>query len=142
MSHFEIAKIQNLRTLAIVPATVNVPLAAFTCELYNHLSTHVNVLRLSSTVVRNYFEYDVIRKKADYGLMHWLNVQEISYSLVLYQCDLTKSNWTRRCLRMADAILVVAMGEESKTDQTMVYNCKNEFSSIIDFVSGRKFALL
>ncbi|CAI2323569.1 unnamed protein product [Caenorhabditis sp. 36 PRJEB53466] len=119
MAHFETTKIQNLRTIAIVPASPQVPLTAFTCELYNHLSKHVKLLRLSSSVVAKYFEADVITKKADYGLMHWLNVQEISYSLVLYQCDYTKSSWTRRCLRMADAILVVAMGHLCKDKQTM-----------------------
>ncbi|KAF1765100.1 hypothetical protein GCK72_005052 [Caenorhabditis remanei] len=119
MSHVETTKIQNLRTIAIVPASKRVPLTAFTCELYNQLSKHVKLLRLSSSVIGNYFEQEVITKKADYGLMHWLNVQEIAYSLVLYQCDFNKTSWTRRCLRMADAILVVASGVESRDQQVL-----------------------
>ncbi|EGT52358.1 hypothetical protein CAEBREN_29346 [Caenorhabditis brenneri] len=112
-------KIQNLRTIAIVPASKRVPLTAFTCELYNQLSKHVKLLRLSSAVIGNYFEQEVITNKADYGLMHWLNVQEIAYSLVLYQCDFHKTSWTRRCLRMADAILVVAIGNEGRDQQVL-----------------------
>ncbi|CAA90264.3 Putative patatin-like phospholipase domain-containing protein M110.7 [Caenorhabditis elegans] len=119
MSHVETTRNQNLRTIAIVPASRRVPLTEFTCELYNQLSKHVKTLRLSSSVVENYFESEVITKKADYGLMHWLNVQEIAYSLVLYQCDFHKTNWTRRCLRMADAILMVALGTESKEEQVL-----------------------
>uniref|UniRef100_A0A8R1I0H6 Swiss cheese n=1 Tax=Caenorhabditis japonica TaxID=281687 RepID=A0A8R1I0H6_CAEJA len=119
LGHRDLKKIQNLRTIAIVPASANVPLTEFTCELYNQLSKHVKSLRLSSAVVRKYFEPDVLKKKADYSLMHWLNVQEISYSLVLYQCDFEKSSWTRRCLRMADSILVIALGNEKKQWQTM-----------------------
>ncbi|CAO4364381.1 unnamed protein product [Caenorhabditis nigoni] len=119
MSHVETTKIQNLRTIAIVPASKRVPLTAFTCELYNHLSKHVKSLRLSSTVIGNYFEPEVITKKADFGLMHWLNVQEIAYSLVLYQCDFNRTSWTRRCLRMADAILVVAIGNEGRDQQVL-----------------------
>lgn len=122
MSHVETTRNQNLRTIAIVPASRRVPLTEFTCELYNQLSKHVKTLRLSSSVVENYFESEVITKKADYGLMHWLNVQEIAYSLVLYQCDFHKTNWTRRCLRMADAILMVALGTESKEEQVLVHN--------------------
>uniref|UniRef100_A0A1I7UR09 Cyclic nucleotide-binding domain-containing protein n=1 Tax=Caenorhabditis tropicalis TaxID=1561998 RepID=A0A1I7UR09_9PELO len=117
LSHVDTNKIQNLRTIAIVPASKRVPLTAFTCELYNQLSKHVKLLRLSSTVIGNYFEQEVLTKKMDFGLMHWLNVQEIAYSLVLYECDFKRTSWTRRCLRMADAILVVANGNESRDQQ-------------------------
>jgi hypothetical protein len=42
---------QNLHTIAIFPATMDVPLVAFTCELYNALSAMTRVVRLSSKEV-------------------------------------------------------------------------------------------
>ena len=50
-------------------------------------------------------------RQADLQLMHWLNAQEDAYPLIIYECDYTATNWTRRCLCQADAILVVANGE-------------------------------
>lgn len=55
--------------------------------------------------------------------MRWLNAQEDNYSLVIYECDYTATNWTRRCLRQADAIFVVANGEVGPPEQQFVYIC-------------------
>lgn len=52
--------------------------------------------------------------------MHWLNAQEDTYPLIIYECDYTATNWTRRCLRQADAILVVANGEGKPPKQHFV----------------------
>lgn len=43
--------------------------------------------------------------------MHWLNVQEDCFPLVIYECDYEFTPWTRRCMRQADAILIVANGD-------------------------------
>ncbi|KAF7623543.1 hypothetical protein Mgra_00010166 [Meloidogyne graminicola] len=53
-----------------------------------------------------------MQRKADFRLMHWLNSQEDTYQLVIYECDYTATNWTRRCLSQADAIIVVACGDQ------------------------------
>ncbi|PAV56063.1 hypothetical protein WR25_01100 [Diploscapter pachys] len=107
MSH-----IKNLHTIAVVPASGDVPLVSFTCELYHALSANLRVLRLSSQKVATCLDSSVLEKQADFRLMHWLNVQEDTYPLVIYECDYTVTNWTRRCLRQADAILVVGMGRK------------------------------
>lgn len=59
-------------------------------------------------------------RQADFRLMRWLNAQEDNYSLVIYECDYTATNWTRRCLRQADAIFVVANGEVEPPEQQFV----------------------
>uniref|UniRef100_A0A8L8KIN4 Swiss cheese n=1 Tax=Heligmosomoides polygyrus TaxID=6339 RepID=A0A8L8KIN4_HELPZ len=115
MSH-----IKNLHTIAVVPASAEVPLVAFTCELYNALSANLKVLRLSSQKVASHLDSTVLEKQADFRLMHWLNVQEDTCPLVIYECDYTATNWTRRCLRQADAILVVAMGNKKPQSQTLM----------------------
>ncbi|KAK0417628.1 hypothetical protein QR680_013118 [Steinernema hermaphroditum] len=107
MSH-----IKNLHTIAVVPASEDVPLAPFTCELYHALNANLKVLRLSSKKVAEHLDASVLEKQADFRLMHWLNVQEDTYPLVIYECDYNATNWTRRCLRQADAILVVANGDK------------------------------
>jgi lysophospholipid hydrolase len=52
--------------------------------------------------------------------MHWLNSQEDTYHLVLYECDYTATNWTRRCLSQADAILIVANGNQKPPEKHFV----------------------
>ncbi|KAF1761098.1 hypothetical protein GCK72_009352 [Caenorhabditis remanei] len=115
MSH-----IKNLHTIAVVPASPDVPLVPFTCELYHALSSNLRVLRLSSQKVAACLDPSVLEKQTDFRLMHWLNVQEDTYPLVIYECDFTPTNWTRRCLRQADAILVVAIGGKHPEKQTLM----------------------
>ncbi|WKY03061.1 hypothetical protein Q1695_016393 [Nippostrongylus brasiliensis] len=112
--------IKNLHTIAVVPASTEVPLVPFSCELYHALSANLKVLRLSSQKVATHLDSTVLEKQADFRLMHWLNVQEDTYPLVIYECDYTATNWTRRCLRQADAILVVAMGNKKPQSQTLM----------------------
>uniref|UniRef100_A0A0N5AG90 Cyclic nucleotide-binding domain-containing protein n=1 Tax=Syphacia muris TaxID=451379 RepID=A0A0N5AG90_9BILA len=102
--------IKNLHTIAVVPASNDVPLAAFVCELYYALSSNLRVLRLSSQKVAERLGHEVLEKQVDFRLMHWLNLQEDIFPLVIYVCDYTATNWTGRCLRQADAILLVANG--------------------------------
>lgn len=52
--------------------------------------------------------------------MHWLNLQEDTYPLIIYECDTSATSWTRRCLRQADAILFVANGEQKPLQQSLV----------------------
>lgn len=66
----------------------------------------------------NYYFFSF--RQADFRLMHWLNVQEDTFPLVIYECDNMATNWTRRCLRQADAILLVANGQQKPMKQSFV----------------------
>ncbi|CAD5222713.1 unnamed protein product [Bursaphelenchus xylophilus] len=105
------SQLKNLHTVAVMPASLDVPLTAFTCELYHALSASTRVLRLSSKQIAQTLGESVLEKQADFRLMHWLNAQEDTYPLVIYECDYTATNWTRRCLRQADCILFVGLGQ-------------------------------
>lgn len=105
------SQLKNLHTIAIMPASLDVPLTAFTCELYHYLNPFLRVLRLSSKQISQTLGESVLEKQADFRLMHWLNAQEDTFPLVIYECDYTATNWTRRCLRQADCILVVGLGQ-------------------------------
>lgn len=49
----------------------------------------------------------------EYRLTTWLAQQEDQHKIALYQCDLTFSAWTQRCIRQADCILIVGLGENA-----------------------------
>jgi NTE family protein/lysophospholipid hydrolase len=40
----------------------------------------------------------------------WLSQQEAKYDLLIYEAEAEPSNWTRRCIRQADRVLIVAEG--------------------------------
>ncbi|KAL4003667.1 Cyclic nucleotide-binding domain family protein [Acanthocheilonema viteae] len=112
--------IKNLHTIAVVAATPDVPLTAFTCELYHALTANLLVLRLSSQKIAELLDVSVLEKQADFRLMHWLNLQEDTYPLIIYECDTSATSWTRRCLRQADAILFIANGEQKPLQQSLM----------------------
>ncbi|KAE9551779.1 hypothetical protein FO519_005016 [Halicephalobus sp. NKZ332] len=111
------AQLKNLHTVAIIAASPTVPIISFTCELYHALSASMKVLRLSARQVARSLGEDCLEKLADFRLMHWLNTQEDTYQLVIYECDYEATLWTRRCLRQADTILVVGQGSEKPREK-------------------------
>ncbi|CAJ0580584.1 unnamed protein product, partial [Mesorhabditis spiculigera] len=121
MSH-----IKNLRTIAVIPAFPEIPLTSFCCELFAALSKNCRVLRLSSEKIARTLDPSVLEKPADFRLMHWLNVQEEAYSLVIYECDYSATNWSRRCLRQADAILFVGLGTKTPPKHSLLDDLKKD----------------
>ncbi|KAJ8931428.1 hypothetical protein NQ314_015667 [Rhamnusium bicolor] len=99
------------RILAIVAASDDVPLTAFTYELYHCLSAIGSTLRLTSDVVRKTLGSTIMDPNNEYRLSSWLAQQEDQHKISLYQCDLTVSAWTQRCIRQADCILIVGLGD-------------------------------
>lgn len=49
----------------------------------------------------------------EYRLTGWLAQQEDNYRLIIYQCDYNYSLWTQRCVRQADCVLIVALGDKT-----------------------------
>ncbi|KPP70260.1 hypothetical protein Z043_110922, partial [Scleropages formosus] len=45
----------------------------------------------------------------------WLGHQEDIHRIVLYQSDMTLTPWTQRCIRQADCIIIVGLGEQEPT---------------------------
>jgi lysophospholipid hydrolase len=48
----------------------------------------------------------------EYRLSSWLGQQEDIHRIVLYQSDARLTPWTQRCIRQADCILMVGLGEQ------------------------------
>ncbi|CAG9818201.1 unnamed protein product [Phaedon cochleariae] len=101
----------NFSTVAIVAASDDVPLTAFSYELYHCLSSIGSTLRLTSEVVRKTLGGKIMDPNNEYRLSSWLAQQEDQHKISLYQCDLTVSLWTQRCIRQADCILIVGLGD-------------------------------
>ncbi|XP_034489776.1 neuropathy target esterase sws isoform X2 [Drosophila innubila] len=100
-------------TVALVPITDDVPLTPFTYELYHSLCAIGPVLRLTSEVVRKQLGVNIFETANEYRLTSWLAQQEDRNIITLYQCDSSLSPWTQRCMRQADVVLIVGLGERS-----------------------------
>ncbi|XP_073984115.1 patatin like phospholipase domain containing sws isoform X3 [Rhodnius prolixus] len=100
----------NFSTVAIVPVSEDVPVTAFTYELYHSLCSIGTVLRLTSELVRKTLGVSAMEVTQEYRLTSWLAQQEDQHKITLYQCDHSFTAWSQRCLRQADCILIVGLG--------------------------------
>lgn len=105
----------NFSTVALVAASDDVPLTAFAYELYHCLQSIGPTLRLTSDVVRKTLGGTIMDPNNEYRLTSWLAQQEDQHKISLYQCDLVLSAWTQRCIRQADCILIVGLGDNQPT---------------------------
>lgn len=62
-------------------------------------------------MIRKTLGASIMDPNNEYRLTTWLAQQEDQNKIALYQCDLTFSAWTQRCIRQADCILIVGLGE-------------------------------
>ncbi|XP_025406389.1 neuropathy target esterase sws [Sipha flava] len=102
----------NFSTIAIVPISDDVPLTSFTYELYHSLCSIGSTIRLTSDYVRNVLGKSIMDNKNEYRLTTWLAQQEDQHKIALYQCDYSFSPWTQRCIRQADCILLITLGNK------------------------------
>jgi len=106
---------KNLSTVAVIPASSSVPLHNFTFELGHAISDIGPALVLTGDVVRQRLGSSVLDSVHEYNLSNWLGHQEDMHRIVVYQADSHMSEWTKRCIRQADAILIVGMGDDEPT---------------------------
>ncbi|CAG2107703.1 unnamed protein product, partial [Medioppia subpectinata] len=102
----------NFTTVALLSVTDDVPLQAFTMELYHGLTSIGTVSHLTSEFVRKSLGPTALEKQSEYRLCSWLGQQEDQHRIVLYQCDNHFSTWTQRCIRQADCILMIALADQ------------------------------
>ncbi|KAM4877666.1 patatin-like phospholipase domain-containing protein 7 [Thomomys bottae] len=102
----------NLSTVAAMPVSEDVPLTAFALELQHALSAIGPVLLLTSENIKQRFGSAALDSIHEYRLSSWLGQQEDIHRIVLYQADSTLTPWTQRCIRQADCILIVGLGEQ------------------------------
>nr|XP_045009419.1 patatin-like phospholipase domain-containing protein 7 isoform X2 [Jaculus jaculus] len=105
----------NLSTVAAMPVSEDVPLTAFALELQHALSAIGPVLLLTSDNIKQRLGSAALDSIHEYRLSSWLGQQEDIHRIVLYQADSTLTPWTQRCIRQADCILIVGLGEQEPT---------------------------
>nr|XP_033815856.1 patatin-like phospholipase domain-containing protein 7 [Geotrypetes seraphini] len=105
----------NLSTVAILPVSEDVPLMAFTLELKLALSAVGPTLLLTSDNIKQRLGLAALDSVHEYRLSSWLGQQEDNHRIVLYQSDSSLTPWTQRCIRQADCILIVGMGDQKPT---------------------------
>nr|XP_060613420.1 patatin-like phospholipase domain-containing protein 7 isoform X2 [Anolis sagrei ordinatus] len=105
----------NLSTVAIMPVSEDVPLATFTLELKHALCAIGPTLLLTSDNIKQQLGSAALDSIHEYRLSSWLGQQEDMHRIVLYQSDSTLTPWTQRCIRQADCILIVGLGEQEPT---------------------------
>ncbi len=100
-------------TFAVVPIDSSAPLARFTRRLTEALSASGPSLHLSQeTFDRMYGRAGAAQSPSDdptdVALSGWLTEQEFHYHSIVYEADPVWSEWTARCLRQADRVLLLA----------------------------------
>uniref|UniRef100_H3APZ1 lysophospholipase n=1 Tax=Latimeria chalumnae TaxID=7897 RepID=H3APZ1_LATCH len=105
----------NLSTVAVLPVCDDVPMAAFTLELTHALNAIGPTLLLTSDIIRERLGASAFDSIHEYRLSGWLAQQEDIHRIVLYQTDCTMTPWTQRCIRQADCILIVGLGDQEPT---------------------------
>ena len=99
--------------VALVPIGAEAALGDFATRLAGALSAMGPTLRLSSARLDGLIgmrgaaqlDRDAPRRSR---LVAWLDEQEARHRFILFEADPSPSNWTRRCIRQADEILLVA----------------------------------
>ena len=101
------------QNIALLPAGPQVPLAAFAQRLHRQLSRFGATYRLDSKRVDVLLGTPGIAQArhsdaAYLRLATSLDDQEDKYRFVLYEADPSPTTWTRRCIRRADHVVIVA----------------------------------
>ncbi len=105
----------NLKTIAILPVTRDVPIAAFASRLQNAFeevngqpAAYLNQSRVMGVLGKHAFN-----RMGKLKLAGWLADQEERYRLVLYVVDTAVSSpWAQTSIRQADCILLVGFGDD------------------------------
>lgn len=109
--------VRSARTYAIVPAHPGVDLQAFSRALSAELGQAGATLRLDSARVAQAMGEGAERIDSGAGdanrrLTGWLTQLEDRYRYMVYEGSTEPDAWTRRCLRQADRILLVAHDDQ------------------------------
>jgi predicted acylesterase/phospholipase RssA/CRP-like cAMP-binding protein len=107
----------RVTNVAVLAASPGAPLQRFCERLRDALEPHGNVLHLtaervdaamSETGISGAWGTSPRRAR----LLAWLEARELDHRFVIYEADPGASPWTRRCLRQADRVLLVASAED------------------------------
>eukprot|EP00124_Ichthyophonus_hoferi_P004017 Ihof_evm3s396 gene=Ihof_evmTU3s396 len=102
---------KNLNTIAVVAISNDVPIRNFCIKLTNALNNIGPALHLTHQSVQSALGQEIFAASHNYKLMSWLAEMEERHRIIVYEADRETTLWTQRCVRQADCILVVGLGE-------------------------------
>jgi len=106
--------------IALVPVNQDVLMTEFAYRLAACSAQYGPVLHLSSNLIDQVFGKKGVSQTplddpANPVLSNWLSSQDAQYDHIFYVADPTWTTWTRRCIRQADRILIVANSNSDPT---------------------------
>ncbi|CAA7268103.1 unnamed protein product [Cyclocybe aegerita] len=104
----------NLKTVAILPVSRNIPVEAFAKRLQAALEgIGASTSYLNQAVISNQLGKHAFTRMGKLKSAGWLADQEQRFHTVLYVADSpVNSSWTQTCIRQADCVMVVGMGDD------------------------------
>jgi predicted acylesterase/phospholipase RssA/CRP-like cAMP-binding protein len=112
-----VAASDGIRAVAVLPAGPEADITEFAIQLTEALTMRGKALHLNSQQIDQRLEAgtaQVPRETAgEARLLGWLTEQEMGCDFVVYEADTEFTEWTKRCIRQADRILLVAQSERS-----------------------------
>ncbi|KAK9764239.1 phosphatidylcholine and lysophosphatidylcholine phospholipase [Basidiobolus ranarum] len=105
----------NLKTICLLPVSDNVPITEFTIRLRDSMNdVGVSNILLNHANVLSVLGKHAFSRMGKLKMTSWLADQEENVGLVLYVADSgVNSPWTQRCIRQADCILLIGLGDSS-----------------------------
>tara|TARA_R110000751_G_scaffold116604_2_gene216549 strand:- start:332996 stop:335245 length:2250 start_codon:yes stop_codon:yes gene_type:complete len=102
-----------VRCISLLPANASMELNTFAQQLCSTLSVHGSTRHLSSNIVNTELATEGIAQSHEneatsLRLVEWLHSQEDNCQFLVYQSDQQWSQWSARCVRQTDQVIVVA----------------------------------
>ena len=109
----------RITTLAVLPVGAATDTTAFCDQLATALRQYGSTKLVNRALVESQFGSSASQRlgsdREDGHMTRWLHDLELAESLLLYHADPASTPWTRRCLRQADRILLVAQATGDET---------------------------
>ncbi|KAF9451397.1 patatin-domain-containing protein [Macrolepiota fuliginosa MF-IS2] len=104
----------NLKTVAVLPVSRNVPIDTFARKLQAALeSIGASTAFLNQAIISSHLGRHAFTKIGKLKSAGWFADQEQRFRIVLYVADSpVNSSWTQTCIRQADCVMVVGLGDD------------------------------
>jgi len=117
--HVRVQRQSNNRFIAVVAHRPDVPLHEFATRLKNAFPKQCSRLQINSRLLDQQLGTPGISQITDRSsnrilLSSWFYAREQDHDFILLESDDGLSQWSRRCIRLADHVIVVASAAESE----------------------------
>ena len=107
----------HVANVAVLAASPGAPVAAFARRLAEALGTMGPTLRLDAASVNAAMDEPGIAHAAEDApesarLLAWIEAREAAHRFVVFETSPSADAWTRRCLRQADRVILLARADE------------------------------